>query len=179
MSSTEVGSAESIADGYHARIGKAAGDPERSAALQQVMTAAREFGLATIALNSAVARSMKVHPTDAWILSYMRSLPPEEPLSPGDLARVTGLTTGAITGVIDRLEAQSYARRERDAHDRRKVIIVPTEKSATVVRVFQPLVEKCMDMALTYSTEELQTIGRYFEGTIGATEEAITKLRDV
>ncbi|MEU6209576.1 MarR family transcriptional regulator [Streptomyces sp. NPDC089922] len=178
MSSTEVG-AEPGGDGYHARAGKGGDDPVRSAALQRVMTAARELGLATIALNSAVARSMKVHPTDAWILSYMRSLPPEAPLSPGDLAKVTGLTTGAITGVIDRLEAQAYVRRERDEQDRRKVIIVPTEESAKVVRVFQPLVEKCMDMALTYTTDELQTVSRYFEGTIGATEETIAKLRHV
>ncbi|MFD3499188.1 MarR family winged helix-turn-helix transcriptional regulator [Streptomyces sp. NPDC058676] len=179
MSSTAPEGGSPPAEGYHAHAGHAAGDDERAAALQGVMTGARELGLATIALNSAVARSMKVHPTDAWILSYMRNLPPESPLTPGDLARVTGLTTGAITGVIDRLESQQYVRRERDPHDRRKVIIAPTEASAKVVGVFRPLVEKCMGLAMDYSTEELTVIGSYFEGIVTATEEAVARLRTV
>jgi DNA-binding MarR family transcriptional regulator len=178
MSSTGS-KASASTEGYHVRAGQGSDDPRRNAALQRAMTAAREFGLTSISLNSAVAKNLDIHPTDAWILSYMRGLPVESALTPGDLAKVTGLTTGAITGVVDRLESQGYVRRERGAQDRRKVILVPTEKSAKVAEVFRPLVEGIMAMALRYPTEALETIGEYLEGAITATEEAVTRLRQL
>jgi DNA-binding MarR family transcriptional regulator len=45
------------------------------------------------------------------------------PISAGDLARASGLTTGAITGLVDRLERAGLARRKADASDRRKVML--------------------------------------------------------
>ena len=47
------------------------------------------------------------------------------PMTPGRLATLTGLTTGSVTGVIDRLERAGFVGRERDGTDRRKVIVVP------------------------------------------------------
>src|ERR1700761_5593567 len=49
-------------------------------------------------------------------------------MTAGRLAELTGLTTGAITGVVDRLEKAGLVRRERDENDRRKVFIVPVEE---------------------------------------------------
>ena len=46
-----------------------------------------------------------------------------ERVTAGDLARLTGLTTGAVTGIIDRLERAGFARRERDPEDRRRVYV--------------------------------------------------------
>lgn len=47
------------------------------------------------------------------------------PLTPGRLAQLTGLTTGSVTGVIDRLERAGFVSRERDGADRRKVRVIP------------------------------------------------------
>lgn len=47
------------------------------------------------------------------------------PLTPGRLAQLTGLTTGSVTGVIDRLERGGFVTRERDDADRRKVRVIP------------------------------------------------------
>jgi DNA-binding MarR family transcriptional regulator len=47
------------------------------------------------------------------------------PMTAGQLARATGLTTGAITGIVDRLEQAGWARRSADPGDRRRVIIHP------------------------------------------------------
>jgi DNA-binding MarR family transcriptional regulator len=47
------------------------------------------------------------------------------PAPAGRLAELTGLTTGAVTGVVDRLEKGGFVRRELDPADRRKVIVVP------------------------------------------------------
>jgi DNA-binding MarR family transcriptional regulator len=52
------------------------------------------------------------------------------PLTPGRLATLTGLTTGSVTGVIDRLERGGFVGRERDDADRRKVRVVPVPEAA-------------------------------------------------
>jgi DNA-binding MarR family transcriptional regulator len=52
------------------------------------------------------------------------------PLTPGRLAALTGLTTGSVTGVIDRLERGGFVSRERDGTDRRKVRVVPVPEAA-------------------------------------------------
>jgi DNA-binding MarR family transcriptional regulator len=52
------------------------------------------------------------------------------PLTPGRLATLTGLTTGSVTGVIDRLERAGFVGRERDDADRRKVRVVPVPEAA-------------------------------------------------
>jgi DNA-binding MarR family transcriptional regulator len=51
------------------------------------------------------------------------------PLTPGRLATLTGLTTGSVTGVIDRLERGGFVGRERDDADRRKVRVVPVPEA--------------------------------------------------
>jgi DNA-binding MarR family transcriptional regulator len=51
------------------------------------------------------------------------------PLTPGRLATLTGLTTGSVTGVIDRLERAGYVSRRRDEADRRKVRVVPVPEA--------------------------------------------------
>lgn len=52
------------------------------------------------------------------------------PLTPGRLATLTGLTSGSVTGVIDRLERGGFVGRERDGADRRKVRVVPVPEAA-------------------------------------------------
>src|SRR5271166_5906341 len=61
-------------------------------------------------------------------------------MTAGRLAELTGLTTGAITGVVDRMEEAGLVRRERDLEDRRKVFIVPAKESmARLEQLYQPL----------------------------------------
>lgn len=63
-----------------------------------------------------------VNPTDLGALCLLLL---HGPAPAGRLAELTGLTTGAITGVVDRLEKGGFVHRELDAADRRKVIVVP------------------------------------------------------
>ena len=56
-------------------------------------------------------------------------------LSAGQLANQSGLTTGAVTAVIDRLEAAGYVRRNRDPLDRRKIWIEPTDHTVKLVEI--------------------------------------------
>jgi DNA-binding MarR family transcriptional regulator len=78
----------------------------------------------------------------------------------GDLSRLTGLTTGAITAAIDRLEKAGLARRERSETDRRKVFIRTAHSKAMerIVPIFEALSKETSTLAASYSTRELETI---------------------
>jgi DNA-binding MarR family transcriptional regulator len=84
--------------------------------------------IAGVVLHSnEVARRVGLGPSDAQFLGLLGV---EGPLTPGRLAELTGLTTGTVTGVLDRLERGGYVRRERDAADRRKVLVTPVPEAA-------------------------------------------------
>ncbi len=82
--------------------------------------AGRNYSARSVLFHQAIADCLGLNVTDLKCLDLAREVPQ---ITPGKLAELTGLTTGTITGVIDRLEKAGYARRERDLHDRRKVII--------------------------------------------------------
>ncbi|KWV46989.1 transcriptional regulator [Bradyrhizobium macuxiense] len=93
----------------------------------------------------------------------------------GRLAEVTGLTTGAITGVVDRLERAGYVRRERDESDRRKVFIsVVEEKAVEIGKFYVPMQEAMHRLWTSYSDDELRLLLRFandgYKGVLEATE---------
>jgi DNA-binding MarR family transcriptional regulator len=75
-------------------------------------------------------------------------------MTAGRLAELTGLTTGAITGVVDRMEKAGLVRRERDSEDRRKVFIVPVPERVVEIGRFADQGYK----AVLSATEELKTM---------------------
>ena len=72
--------------------------------------------------SSLEIEDVGLNPTDLGSLCLLLL---HGPAPAGRLAELTGLTTGAVTGVIDRLEAGGFVRRELDPADRRRVIVVP------------------------------------------------------
>src|SRR5688572_19438670 len=75
---------------------------------------------ATILFHAAVADRLGINVTDVKCYSLLRQ---RGAMTAGELSEKTGLTTGAITGVVDRLEKAGLVQRRRDAHDRRRVIV--------------------------------------------------------
>src|ERR1700752_1803395 len=65
-------------------------------------------------------------------------------MTAGRLAELTGLTTGAITGVVDRMEKAGFVRRERDDSDRRKVFIAPVPERLVEIERFYVLMQRAM-----------------------------------
>src|ERR1700758_3205310 len=100
-------------------------------------------------------------------------------MTAGRLAELTGLTTGAITGVVDRLEKAGFVRRERDESDRRKVFIVPVpEKMMQMARPYE-LVQRAMaKQCEAYTDAELKFLIRYGTEGYQSMLEATTQLRD-
>ena len=70
--------------------------------------------------DSVVSERAGINRTDWRCLDILGT---RGPMTAGQLARAVRLTTGAVTGVLDRLEAANLVRRTRDADDRRKVIV--------------------------------------------------------
>ena len=82
----------------------------------------KTFAARVILHGLRASDALSLAPTD---LVCMCLLQLNGPASPGWLAETIGLTTGAVTGMVDRLERAGYVTREPDTHDRRKVIVRP------------------------------------------------------
>lgn len=113
----------------------------------------------SVMFHQAASLRMGLNPTDGKCLGVLRET---GPITAGEMAEMTGLTTGAVTGVIDRLEKQGYVRRAADPHDRRRVVIEPIEgatKSAEIDAIFAPLAAATLNEFINrYSDEELAIV---------------------
>jgi DNA-binding MarR family transcriptional regulator len=151
--------------------------PQRAELLAALVGEFRELSAATVMFHQAVSDRLGMHITDhkcADILSRTGPIPA------GELARRTGLTTGAITGVIDRLERAGFVRRAVDPGDRRRVIIAPIPKR--MGRVIGPLFESmgraAADLCARYSTRDLALIRDFVARAHRMAYEEARKLRD-
>jgi len=126
----------------------------------QFRNASRQYSDASIFMHEAIARRAGLSGADHKYLGLMLKY---EKLTAGDLSKLTGLTTGAVTGLIDRLEKKKLLKRQFTKNDRRKVIIVPNiENSMKLLEpLFAELQRKTTALLADFSTEELQTIKRY------------------
>jgi DNA-binding MarR family transcriptional regulator len=91
----------------------------------------------SILVNNRIAQSLGEITT---YLQYLRLLELKWPMTPGKLAELTGLTTGGITVVLDRLEKAKYIRQERNPNDRRSISIVLIPRK--IVLICMQLIQK-------------------------------------
>lgn len=81
------------------------------------------------------------------------------PLTPTDLARLLGFTTGGVTTVLDRLERAGYIRRRADAGDRRRLVVEATaDTAARDAEVFGDLIRQTGELLAAYTDDQLQVI---------------------
>ena len=129
--------------------------------IQQFRAASRQYSDASIFMHEAIARKAGLTGADH---KYLGLIIQHKELTAGDLSKLTGLTTGAVTGLIDRLEKKKLLKRQLTKDDRRKVIIVPNEENT--LKLLQPLFlelqRKTSDLLASFSVTEIQTIERYF-----------------
>src|SRR5690348_4151309 len=93
---------------------------DRDALAATLTDALREVSSLGVLLSQSVADRLGIGSSDLESLGFLSR---DRAMTAGRLAQLTGLTTGAITGLVDRLERAGYVRREPDPHDRRRVII--------------------------------------------------------
>src|SRR5260370_14532428 len=129
------------------------------AALMQALEHAirRSSGVGAIC-SQTVADRAGLSSSDLECLDFLNL---EGRVTAGRVAEGTGLTTGAITGVVDRLEKAGFVRRERDESDRRKVFIaIVPENIAKIGRFYQHMQRAILKDWETYSDAELRLLRR-------------------
>ncbi|MFT4073946.1 MAG: MarR family transcriptional regulator [Asticcacaulis sp.] len=139
----------------------------------------RELATAVITFHETVARRLGMSAAESRCLGVLRDL---EVATPGQLAQATGLTTGAITGIVDRLEKAGYASRAPNPDDRRSLLvrIRQPEKIAEILGpIYGSLSVAMTDMASQYTPEQLEVIGRYLTQTIDVLKSETEKLRHI
>ena len=115
-----------------------------------------------ILFNHQVAQRVGLGASDA---QFMHLLQLHGPLTPGRLAELSGLTTGTVTGVLDRLEATGFVRRERDESDRRKVIVKLNEERlwSAMAPLYAGQAESLAAVAGAYDAEQLEVIADFLD----------------
>jgi len=102
-----------------------AGTPQKKDLVEELIREFRESGNQDDAFDNLAAERLGVNETDLHCLNIIEN---SGGLTAGELASQAGLTTGAVTGVIDRLERAGFARRVADPEDRRRVKLEVTPK---------------------------------------------------
>jgi len=119
----------------------------------------RHFIAGVILYNQRVAEQLGTHPTDMQCVHLLELL---GPLTPGKLAECTGLTTGGVTVVLDRLEKAGYARRERNPADRRSVLIyLNSAKMAKIGEYYGAINEQLAGFLASYPKRDLETVVKF------------------
>jgi DNA-binding MarR family transcriptional regulator len=136
----------------------------------------RECTSAADALNHLVAERMGTNRTDHRVLEILGR---HGPMAAGDIADAAHLTTGAVTTVLDRLEHLGYARRTRDADDRRRVLVEQTpECTATAMGYYGPLMERSFAVMERYSPAQLDAIRDFLRDVTALTTDYAAELQE-
>jgi hypothetical protein len=126
----------------------------------------------------AIADRAGLHATDFEALDVLDWT---GPITAGELAKRVGLTSGAITGVVDRLERDGWVRRGSDPTDRRRVIVemmpeppVPVDQQMAMM---QPLIDELAAVNARFDDDQLQTVLDWLQAANDAIERSTTRLR--
>lgn len=123
----------------------------------EFMLALRRGNTVMQLLGAASAELIGINATD---LNCLNILALTGRMAAGELARATGLSTASITGMLDRLEEAGFVQRERDPHDRRRVVVVLDAERGLrdIVPVFAPVMQSWQAIAEQYTDEQLTLI---------------------
>jgi DNA-binding MarR family transcriptional regulator len=141
-----------------------------------VIDLGREISTNSFFFHEAVARKVGLNATDTRCLDLIIRAG-EARLTAGGLGKATGLTTGAVTAILDRLERAGMVLRVRDAEDRRKVFVQPDPQAiGRVAALYDELGAAAMKLASSYETHDLQVITDFLERNVALLREGITNL---
>lgn len=141
----------------------------------RLVAAFRAHSLETELFLHAVADRLDMTTADFVCLTLLLL---EGPCTAGRLAERTGLSTGAITGVVDRLSGHGRVRRQVDPADRRRVVVEPVlERAGDLADVLAPMVADARRLHARFRPDELETVARYIGETRQMLAHHTTALR--
>lgn len=139
-----------------------------SALLESLTHRLQRYGMRSVLFQQNMAQKIGVSHTD---LKSAEILNETGPITAGELSKITGLSTGSVTALINRLEKSGYVKRERDQLDGRKVVIMPIpERQKQIKSHYQSLSMATKELCSAYNEQELILINQFVE--------EITKIMD-
>src|ERR1700681_2910756 len=148
---------------------------QRELADEIVGRLARRHSIAIVLFHQAVAERLGLGPTDHKCLDLLRE---RGTMTGSDLAAITDLTSGAITGVVARLERAGYIRREPDPHDRRQQILHPVvERMRDIHQVFDPIRQDVTALLESFDTHQLTAIAEFLARSTDVAYRHVALLR--
>ena len=144
--------------------------------LNQIADIGWRISTQTVFLHQAIAQTVGLNATDTKCIDMILSHS-ERTMTAGELSDKTGLTTGAITHILDRLERRRFIKRVRDTQDRRKVLVrVRPESLAPLVPKYEEVGKAYMGLAEEYSDDELAVICDYMDRASAISEEEVANV---
>lgn len=136
----------------------------------------REILDVTDEFEAHLGRELTVNPTDLQAMEHLIS---NGPLSPTELARRLGISTAAVTAVVDRLVAVEHVRRTQHPTDRRGVLVVPSPQSIErAMGALMPMVMGIDNVLDEFSGAEQATISAYLERVLEVYRAQLTTPSD-
>jgi DNA-binding MarR family transcriptional regulator len=133
----------------------------------------RELSDATLRLHQAISHRAGLTGTDHKYLGILTRL---GPMTAGELGRHSGLSTGAVTALIDRLESKKLVARKADRSDRRKVLVLP--RAANIQKLLgqssAKIEQRIISHIKTLSSRDAEVVARYLRETIVILDELST-----
>lgn len=143
--------------------------------LQKLYDLGNRSSNATVLYHQAAAEKFGLNATDMKVIPLVTD---SGEITAGTLAASLGLTTGAITNVIDRLEKIGLVKRVADPKDRRKVFVkIGPDGYRKAFEIYRPMSESLQELSKTYTTEQLAIIVDFTERTTAIMEQETLKLR--
>ena len=148
----------------------------RAEILAKLSDLGRKMSTQTVFLHEAIARTAGLSATDTKCVDLILR-GGGEGVTAGWLSERTGLTSGAITHILDRLEKRNFVKRVRDTRDRRKIFVeVIWESLKPLAPKYEAIGKAYVEMMQRYGDEELGVICEYMERASEVSERELGKL---
>jgi DNA-binding MarR family transcriptional regulator len=134
---------------------RSAGQQSDSSLVDAITQAVGALGGQSVLFSQAVAGRLAMHPTDLECLGHLAD---HGSATAGRLAELTGLTTGAVTRMVDRLERAGFVRRHPDTDDRRRVIVELLPDRLQLVAPHYQALQRAFEGLLSAYTFEQQAL---------------------
>ncbi|GIN74277.1 putative HTH-type transcriptional regulator YcgE [Bacillus sp. J14TS2] len=142
---------------------------KRDELIDDLLNQVKISSTSTIFFHQAIAKHLGLNQTDHKCLELLHR---RGSLTAGELAEESNLTTGAITGVIDRLEQAGFARRVKDPNDRRRLLVELVPENIKVIEeLFESISQWTVQLLDKYTDEELSIILDYVSRSTKMTME--------
>lgn len=129
--------------------------------IKRIRKLSQHYAYTSIQMHETIGQKAGLSGTDHKYLGFLIE---KGQMTAGELANLTGLTTGAVTGLVDRFEKKKLVKRKFAADDRRKVLIQPNIKKimALLAPLYKEFRQESEKLTASFSEKEIRIIEKYF-----------------